>query len=332
MDVALFDYNLPAELIAQRPAAKRSASRMLVLERAMRRWTHRRFCDLPEYIQPGDCVVLNDTRVIPARLVGRLPTGGRVEILLLRPLGGDRWEALGQPGRRLRPGTCVTFGGLLTVRVVGVGEAGVREVELEYEGDLREVLECVGLTPLPPYIKREKVPDVEQEQYDRERYQTVYARREGAVAAPTAGLHFDRDMLTAVRAAGAQIAYITLHVGAGTFRPVKVQRVEEHKMHAEWYEVSPQAAQLINQARRVIAVGTTVVRALETRASAEGTVTAGTGWSELFIYPGYQFKVVDCLLMMVSAFAGRELILAAYQEAIKQRYRFYSYGDCMLIL
>jgi len=343
MDVTLFDYDLPPELIAQQPLGDRAASRMLVLDRRSQTWQHRRFRDLIDYLRPGDCLVLNDTRVLPARLLGHLETGGQVELLLLRELEGNRWEALGQPGRKLRPGAKVSVGDLLTARVLKMGKAGLREVGLEYEGDLRDVLAKIGLTPLPPYIKRHQSADTEQERLDQERYQTVYAQHNGAVAAPTAGLHFDEQMLDQVRAAAGEIVNITMHVGLGTFQPVKVQQVDDHKMHPEWYEVTVQAAGAINEAERVIAVGTTVVRTLETLADENGTVAPGEGWSDLFIYPEYRFKAVDALLtnfhlprstllMMISAFAGRELILAAYQEAIAEGYRFYSYGDCMLIL
>ncbi len=341
MRVDLFDYELPEELIAQEPLPERTASRMMVLLRAEQRWEHRFFRDLPSYLRPGDVLVLNDTRVIPARLIGRRQTGGRVELLLLRPISGERWLALARPGRRVRAGDVITISNDLRVRVVAMHQEGIREVELECAGDLLEVLDRVGQPPLPPYIRRPARPE------DRERYQTVYARDPGSAAAPTAGLHFDQQMLHRLQQAGIKIAFVTLHVGLGTFRPVTAENVEDHKMHAEPYRITEQAAQRINQARqrggRVVAVGTTVVRALETVADDSGTIHPGQGETDLFIYPGYKFKAVDAiltnfhlprstLLILVCAFAGRELVLAAYREAVRQRYRFYSYGDCMLIL
>ena len=348
MRVADFDYHLPPELIAQHPLPERGASRMLVLDRAARTWQHRRFADLPDYLRPGDCLVLNDTRVIPARLVTHRPSGGRVELLLLRPRGPDRWEALARPARKLPVGTALDFGGRLRATVVERGEAGLVQVRLEHEGDLVEVLEQVGLTPLPPYLGRpaqEQSPEAERA--DRTRYQTVYARAPGAVAAPTAGLHFDEALLERLCAAGVALARLTLHVGLGTFRPVTVERVEEHVMHAEHYTVSTEAAAAINACRaaggRCLAVGTTVTRTLETVADEAGQVGPGEGWSDLFLYPGYRFRVVDrlltnfhlprsTLLMLLAALAGRELVLAAYEAAVQERYRFYSYGDCMLVL
>ena len=341
MKVDLFDYELPKELIAQEPLADRSASRMMVLHRSTRSWEHRHFRDLPEYIRPGDLIVLNDTRVIPARLFGRRSTGGRVEVLLLRPISGTRWEVLARPARRLKPGDEIIFSDELSAMVVAVKPEGIRELDFRCEGDLLATIERIGQPPLPPYIRRRPSPE------DRERYQTIYARRPGAVAAPTAGLHFDEQMLKRVREAGARIAYVTLHVGLGTFRPVKTENVEDHEMHAETYEVPEATAQAVEETRRVggrvIAVGTTVVRTLETVGHPDGTIEAGAGETSLFIYPGYRFKVVDGLLtnfhlprstliMMICAFAEREFVLAAYREAVQQKYRFYSYGDCMLIL
>jgi S-adenosylmethionine:tRNA ribosyltransferase-isomerase len=348
MLVSDFDYNLPADLIAQEPLAERAASRMLVVDRAAGAWEHQRFAELPEYLRAGDCLVLNDTRVLPARLVTRRPTGGRAELLLLRPREGRVWEALARPAKRLRVGTALDFGGRLTATVLAQGEEGLVQVRLEHEGELLEALEQVGLTPLPPYICRpHQEKDAARERADRERYQTVYAQIPGAVAAPTAGLHFTPGMLDALAARGVALARLTLHVGLGTFRPVTVARVEEHRMHAEYYRVSEEAAALINARRaaggRVLSVGTTVVRTLETVADEQGRVQAGEGWSEAFLYPGYRFRAVDMLLtnfhlprstllMLVSAFAGRELILAAYAAAVEERYRFYSYGDCMLVV
>ncbi len=342
MRVDLFDYKLPADRIAQEPLPERSASRMMVLDRAAGLRTHRRFRDLPEHLRRGDCLVLNDTMVLPARLYGRRPTGGRVEVLLLRPAAGDRqWHALARPARRLRLGERVEFGPGLAATVVGEGDEGLRELRFEVDGDFEQALDRLGLPPLPPYIRRRARPE------DRQRYQTVYARRAGAVAAPTAGLHFDQGILAALAGTGIETVFLTLHVGLGTFRPVAVERVEDHHMHAEPYQVLPEAAERISRARaaggRVVAVGTTVVRALETVADDDGRVRPDSGETDLFIYPGYRFRAVDALLtnfhlprstllMMVAAFAGREFILEAYQEAIDAGYRFYSYGDCMLIL
>lgn len=341
MRVEDFDYHLPPELIAQRPVEPRDASRLLVLHRNSGRLEHRRFYELPLYLKLGDVLVLNDTRVIPARLLGKkAKTGGQVEVFLLKPLGGDCWEVLVRPGRRVPPGTELIFGGgELRAKVLDRTPQGGRLVEFEYEGKWEEVIERLGEVPLPPYIK-EKLPDPE-------RYQTVYASKPGSVAAPTAGLHFTPRLLKELEEKGIKIVYILLHVGLGTFRPVREEVVEKHKMHAEYFRVDEGAARTINEARRqggrVIAVGTTVVRTLETVATPEGDIKPGEGLTELFIYPGYRFKAVDglitnfhlprsTLLMLVCAFAGREKILEAYQVAIKERYRFYSFGDAMLIL
>jgi S-adenosylmethionine:tRNA ribosyltransferase-isomerase len=354
MLVSDFDYNLPPELIAQEPLAERGGSRMLVVDRETGGWGHRRFAELPEYLRAGDVLVLNDTRVLPARLVTRRATGGRAELLLLRPVEGNVWEALARPAKRLRVGTALEFGGRLTATVVAHRAEGLVQVRLKYEGELAEVLEEVGLTPLPPYIRRPgQEADRAHEQADRARYQTVYAATPGAVAAPTAGLHFTPEMLAGLEARGVAVARLTLHVGLGTFRPVTVERVEEHRMHAEHYRVSEAAAALINERRaaggRVLAVGTTVARTLETVADPStgsgqaGCVQAGEGWSEIFIYPGYRFRAVDMLLtnfhlprstllMLVSAFAGPELVRGAYEAAVEEGYRFYSYGDCMLVV
>ncbi len=376
MKVDLFEYDLPQELIAQQPVADRADSRMLVLHRDPSEIEHRQFRDLPQYLHPGDCLVINDTKVIPARLIGRRETGGRVEMLLLRPVSvgqasrlspsdrqarrpsyhqnnENRWEVLARPARRLKVGETIEFDGRLQATVEQERPEGKRIVAFRCDGELMEVLEEVGLTPLPPYIHRDQQPapessavQVAQEAADRQRYQTVYAAQPGAVAAPTAGLHFDEAMLEQLEAAGVQIVRITLHTGAGTFRPAKAECVEDHTMDAEYYQISSESAAAINEYRaaggRIIAVGTTVVRTLETVANEQGQVTAGRGWSELFIYPGYQFKVIDALLtnfhlprstllMLVCALAGREQVLAAYEEAVAQRYRFYSYGDCMFI-
>lgn len=337
-----FDYELPPELIAQHPPEERGRSRLLVMPRDGGPLQHRMFRDLPEYLRAGDCLVLNDTRVIPARLIGHRPTGGQVELLLLRPLGHDEWETLARPAKRLRVGERVEFGEALAAEIVAEGAEGLRVVRLEYQGDLLPILDQVGRMPLPPYIRRE-----EPEGEDQARYQTVYAQQPGAVAAPTAGLHFTEEILAEIEARGVRIARLTLHVGLGTFRPIQVERLEDHVMHAEWYAVPHEAAETINGARagggRVIASGTTVVRTLETVVDADGVVQAGEGHTDIFISPGYKFRAIDAmltnfhlprssLLVMVSAFAGRERVLAAYAEAIERGYRFYSYGDATLMV
>ncbi len=343
MEVSLFDYALPPELIAQEPSPERAGSRMLVLpRRGELTLADRRFRDLPEHLRPGDCLVLNDTRVIPARLVGRRAGGGRAELLLLRELEGGVWEALARPGGRLRPGASVQFGdGELRAEVLSMAAGGLRTVRLSHAGDLPALLERLGRTPLPPYIKRPQ-----PRAGDRERYQTVYAARPGAVAAPTAGLHFDPQTLAAVRGRGVAVAFITLHVGLGTFQPITAQTVAGHVMGGEWCEIGEPAAEMIAGTRRaggrVVAVGTTVVRALESRAGEDGSLRPGAQLTDLFIFPGYRFRMVDALLtnfhlprstllMLVSAFCGRERVLEAYAHAIRQGYRFYSYGDCMFI-
>ncbi len=341
MKVSEFEYSLPRELIAQEPAEPRDSSRLLVLHRGSGAIEHRTFTDIPGYLRAGDCLVLNDTRVIRARLLGRRSTGGRVEVFLLREVGDDWWEALVKPGGRVRPGTAVVFGGgILRAEIAGDTEFGGRLVRLTSTGcTVRHAIDRVGLVPLPPYIRR----PVE----DAERYQTVYAREEGSVAAPTAGLHFTPRLLDRLRAAGVGTVFITLHVGLGTFRPVQVEDVEGHRMHEEYYSVSAEAAADINRAvsagGRVVAVGTTVVRTLETVAGEGGMVRPGGGWTGVFIAPGYALRVVSALvtnfhlprstlLMLVSAFAGRENVLRAYEEAVRLRYRFYSFGDAMLIV
>ncbi len=354
MRVNLFDYDLPAELIAQQPLAVRSASRMLVLHRDDGAIEHRRFADLPEYLRAGDCLAINQTRVIPARLLGRRSTGGQVELLLLEPLGNGRWEVLARSAGRLTVGERIDFSDEITATVAEEMSQGRGVVSLECPGELMTALNRVGLTPLPPYIHRNQQPLSEasaqqqaQEVADRARYQTVYAQDPGAVAAPTAGLHFDEEMLERLAACDVEIARITLHVSAGTFRPVRVANIEEHQMDTERYQITAEAAQAINACRAdggcIVAVGTTVVRTLETLADDSGQIAADSGETSLFIYPGYRFQAVDMLLtnfhlpcstllMLVSAFAGRERVLAAYQEAIARHYRFYSYGDCMLII
>jgi len=342
VDVKQFDFDLPERLIAQHPLEDRTASRLLVLNKETGQIDHRRFVDLISYVEPGDVLVLNDSRVMPARLIGeKKETGANIEVLLLKPLGEDRWETLVKPGKRMKPGTEVTFGdGLLRCVCEEVTESGGRIVRFEYDGIFYEILDRLGSMPLPPYIHAQLE--------DQERYQTVYARERGSAAAPTAGLHFTREYLQQLQEKGVIIAYLTLHVGLGTFRPVSADRVEEHVMHAEYYEIPPETAQTIEAAKaagkRVIAVGTTSCRTLETVGrNNDGKVVASSGWTDIFIYPGYQFQVIDGLLtnfhlpkstlvMLVSALAGRENILRAYQEAIQQEYRFFSFGDAMLII
>ncbi|WP_148867937.1 tRNA preQ1(34) S-adenosylmethionine ribosyltransferase-isomerase QueA [Thermosediminibacter litoriperuensis] len=341
MDVKEFYYELPEELIAQEPLEKRDTSRLMVVKRDTRIFEHRIFEDITEYLEEGDCLVLNDTRVIPARLLGvKKDTGGRMEFVLLKRIKGNTWEVLVKPGRRARIGSVFVFGdGRLLAKVLDYTDAGGRIVEFYYDGIFEKVLDELGRMPVPPYIKKELK--------DRERYQTVYARNPGSAAAPTAGLHFTEELLRKIEQTGVKICYITLHVGLGTFRPVKVRNVEQHKMHHEYFEVGSHAAETINRAKeggkRVIAVGTTSTRTLETVADEKGFVKSVSGWTDLFIYPGYRFKVVDgmvtnfhlpesTLLMLVCAFADRDLIMAAYREAIDKRYRFYSFGDAMLII
>jgi S-adenosylmethionine:tRNA ribosyltransferase-isomerase len=345
MDVSLFDYELPSELIAQEPAEPRDASRLLVLDRAAGTWADRRFADLPEMLRPGDCLVANRSRVIPARLLGTaVEGGGAVELLLLRPVGGERWEAMVRPGRRCRVGVAVDLaGGAARARVVGEGSEGTRVVAIEAPWPVRELMERHGLPPLPPYIGRHDAPKPE----DRERYQTVYAREDGSVAAPTAGLHFTPELLARLAGHGVPVHYLTLHVGPGTFRPIRAGRVEDHRLEAEPIDIPEATAEAVERARRegrrVVAVGTTTTRALEWAAGEDGRVRAGTGPADLFIRPGHRFRVVDALvtnfhlprsslLVLVSAFAGRDSILAAYRHAMAGRYRFYSYGDAMLIV
>jgi len=336
-----FDYYLPEELIAQEPAESRDKSRLLVLHRDTGFIEHRQFPDCMQYFRPGDALVLNSTRVIPARLIGvKENTGARIEVVLLTRKDLNTWEALVKPGRRVRPGTVISFGqGLLTAEAVDVTEVGGRLLKFSYNGVFEDILDRLGQMPLPPYIKKEL--------RDRERYQTVYAKIPGSAAAPTAGLHFTPELLESIRNMGVHIVELALHVGLGTFRPVKVENIAEHKMHSEYYEISPAAADTINRLKkaggRVIAVGTTTTRTLETVADESGFVKPGNGWTDIFIYPGYTFKVVDLLvtnfhlpkstlLMLVAAFAGREKILEAYQRAVQYKYRFFSFGDAMLIV
>jgi S-adenosylmethionine:tRNA ribosyltransferase-isomerase len=342
MKIDLFDFELPEELIAQTPLSNRDASRLMVLNKKTGEIRHEAFRDIISYLHKGDCLVLNDTRVMPARLYGeKTDTGANIEVLLLKQLEGDRWETLVKPAKRVKVGTEITFGdGRLKAVCIDTLEHGGRILEFSYQGIFYEVLEQLGEMPLPPYIK-EKLEDPE-------RYQTVYAREVGSAAAPTAGLHFTARLLDDIRAKGVHIAFITLHVGLGTFRPVSVENIEEHDMHAEFYQMSEETAQLLNKVRqqggRIIAVGTTSTRTLETIAARHnGKFVAESGWTDIFIYPGYEFKGIDglvtnfhlpksTLIMLVSALAGRENILHAYHVAIKERYRFFSFGDAMLII
>ena len=336
-----FYYDLPEELIAQEPIEPRDASRLLALDRESGEVAHRHFTDIVEYLREGDCLVLNDSRVLPARLIGkRAATGANVELLLLTPHGNDTWEALAGPGRRAKPGDILTFGdGLLTAEVLDVLEGGNRLVKFTYEGNFYHVLERIGQMPLPPYIKKKLE--------NGERYQTVYSREVGSAAAPTAGLHFTPELLEKIKAKGVDIAYVTLHVGLGTFRPVKEDNIENHTMHAEHYELTAETADIINRTRerggRVIAVGTTSCRTLESVGLTNGRVEPADGWTSIFIYPGYKFQVLDglitnfhlpesTLIMLVSAFAGYEHTMSAYRQAVEEKYRFFSFGDSMAIL
>ena len=335
-----FYYDLPEELIAQTPLEKRDTSRLLKLDRKSGAVEHHHFYDIIDYLEPGDCLVMNDSRVLPARLMGHRPTGGAIEVLLLRDLGEKKWECLCKPGRKMQVGNEVIFGnGELTATVVEVQETGNRVIEFHYEGIFLEVLERLGKMPLPPYIK--------EELQDQERYQTVYSRAVGSAAAPTAGLHWTPELLEKVRAKGVKTAFVTLHVGLGTFRPVSAENVLDHHMHAELCMISQETADVLNATKaaggRVICVGTTSCRTLESLVNEDGTFEAKSKWTEIFIYPGYTFKAMDglitnfhlpesTLVMLVSAFAGRENVLAAYEEAVRERYRFFSFGDAMCIL
>lgn len=336
-----FDFELPKELIAQTPLERRDASRLLVLERDSGAMQHRHFYELPEFLRPGDCLVLNDSRVLPARLIGRRePGGGVCELLLLTDRGGDIWECLVRPGKKLRPGARVTFGdGALRAEIEAEVAGRNRLVHFFYEGIFLEVLEQLGEMPLPPYI-REKLSD-------RERYQTVYCRDPGSAAAPTAGLHFTQELLGRIQDMGVQLCYVTLHVGLGTFRPVKEDDILDHEMHSEFCIVPEETARCVTETRRaggrIIAVGTTSCRTLESFAAEDGTLRPGSGWTNIFIYPGYRFKCIDALItnfhlpestliMLVSALAGRENILSAYRTAVAERYRFFSFGDAMMIV
>ena len=334
-----FNFELPEDLIAQTPLERRDASRLLVLDKETGVLEHRHFYDLPDFLQEGDCLVLNDSRVLPARLLGCRSSGGGVELVLLRDLGDGKWECLSRPGRKTKPGTELSFGeGELTATVLEVAEGGNRIVQFRYDGIFLEVLERLGKMPLPPYIKAEL--------QDAERYQTVYSRELGSAAAPTAGLHFTEELLDTIASRGVKLCYVTLHVGLGTFRPVKEDEIEDHAMHAEFCMIPEETARIVSETKRnggrVIAVGTTSCRTLESFAREDGTLPAASGWTEIFIYPGYRFKCIDALvtnfhlpestlIMLVSALAGREHVLNAYQTAVKERYRFFSFGDAMFI-
>lgn len=340
MKTSDFYYDLPPELIAQTPLERRDGSRLLTLNKETGETEHKHFYDLPGFLRPGDCLVLNDSRVLPARLLGhRDPTGGAVEVLLLIDRGEKVWECLVRPGKKVKPGTKLSFGdGALTADVVGEVEGGNRLIRFHYEGIFLEVLEGLGKMPLPPYIKEELA--------DPERYQTVYSREVGSAAAPTAGLHFTKALLDDIEAMGVDIAYVTLHVGLGTFRPVKEEEILDHEMHAEYCMISAESAEKMNRAKarggRVICVGTTSCRTVESWADEDGTMRESAGWTSIYIYPGYKFKVLDglvtnfhlpesTLVMLVSALAGREQVLAAYKEAVEEKYRFFSFGDAMFI-
>ena len=340
MKTSDFYYDLPQELIAQTPLERRDTSRLMVLDPATQRIEHRHFYDLIDYLNPGDCLVMNDSRVLPARLLGkRMPTGGAVEVLLLTDRGNKTWECLVKPGRKLHEGAQISFGdGALTAEVTQVLESGNRLVQFHYDGIFLEILERLGKMPLPPYIK--------EEQEDGERYQTVYSRVSGSAAAPTAGLHFTKELLERIEQKGVHLAYITLHVGLGTFRPVKVEDVTAHHMHSEFCMISAETAALLNETRRagkrIVCVGTTSCRTLESLADENGGFAERSAWTDIFIYPGYRFRAMDALvtnfhlpestlIMLVSAFAGYDFTMRAYREAVQERYRFFSFGDAMLL-
>lgn len=341
MKVSDFNYELPQELIAQHPYDKRDEARLMVLDRKNENIEHKVFKDVIDYLNPGDCLVINNTKVIPARLYGKKDTGANVEFLLLKRLEGDCWEAMVRPGNKLKPGSKVIFGdGILKATVLEVLEGGNRKVEFEYNGIFNEILDQIGLMPLPPYI-------TEASREDNEKYQTVYAKYEGSAAAPTAGLHFTEELLEKIKAKGIEVANVTLHVGIGTFRPVKVENVEEHEMHSEHYYIKKEDAEKINKAKenghRVIACGTTSCRVLESVANDNGLVKEIEGDTSIFIYPGYKFKCIDglitnfhlpesTLIMLVSTLAGKDFVMNAYNEAVKERYKFFSFGDAMIII
>ena len=334
-----FFYELPQELIAQTPLSERDSSRLLVMNRADGSLEHRLFHDLLDYLRPGDCLVLNNSRVLPARLLGKRSSGGAVEVLLLKDVGSDTWECLTKPGRKTPVGAALSFGeGLLTATVVGAKDDGNKLVQFHYEGIFLELLEQLGKMPLPPYIK--------EELQDQERYQTVYSKVNGSAAAPTAGLHFTTELLKAIEEKGVSLAWVTLHVGLGTFRPVKAEEITDHHMHSEYCMLSAETAALLNRTRadggRIICVGTTSCRTIESFADEDGRFKERSGWTDIFIYPGYRFRAMDALItnfhlpestliMLVSAFAGREQVLNAYKVAVQERYRFFSFGDAMFI-
>ncbi len=340
MKLEEFNYNLPEELIAQVPIAKRDESKLMVLNRENKTIEHKTFKEIIDYLKPGDCLVRNNTKVIPARLYGKKETGANVEFVLLKQLEGDIWESIVRPGNKLKPGTNVEFGeGLLKATILDIMDGGTRKVEFKYDGIFNEILDKIGLMPLPPYIH--------ESLKEKDRYQTVYAKYDGSAAAPTAGLHFTPELLKKIEEKGVKIANVTLHVGIGTFRPVKEENIEEHKMHTEHFYIKQEDVEKINQTKkaggRVIAIGTTSCRVLETIASEEtGLIKATEGDTGIYIYPGYEFKCIDglitnfhlpksTLLMLVSALAGREFVLDAYNEAVKEKYRFFSFGDAMFI-
>lgn len=339
MKTSDFDFELPEELIAQTPLERRDTSRLLTLDKSTGKTEHHYFYELTEFLRPGDCLVLNNSRVLPARLIGHRPTGGACEVLLLVDRGDNVWECLVRPGRKLKPGAEVVFGdGQLKATIEAEVDDGKRLVRFHYQGIFLEILEQLGKMPLPPYIKAEL--------QDQERYQTVYSKVNGSAAAPTAGLHFTPELLKKIEDMGVKLCYVTLHVGLGTFRPVKAEDIQEHEMHSEFCMISQETADIINETKRnggrVICVGTTSCRTIESFAAEDGTMTERSGWTNIFIFPGYKFKVLDCLItnfhlpqstliMLVSALAGRENVLAAYKEAVEHRYRFFSFGDAMFL-
>lgn len=340
MNVSDFYFDLPEELIAQDPLEDRASSRLLVLDKNSGEVKHKHFRDVLKYLKKGDCLVLNDTKVIPARLFGtKVGTDAKIEVLLLKRKSDNVWETLVKPGKKMREGAEVIFGdGLLKGTVVGIVDEGNRLIQFEYDGIFEEILDQLGQMPLPPYITHQL--------QDKNRYQTVYAKHDGSAAAPTAGLHFTKELLEEIEAMGVKIAHVTLHVGLGTFRPVKVETIEEHHMHSEFYIVEEEEAKKINDTKkeggRVICVGTTSCRTLESATGEDGILKAGSGWTQIFIYPGYKFKILDCLItnfhlpestlvMLVSALAGKEHVMAAYEDAVKERYRFFSFGDAMFV-
>ncbi len=334
-----FDYNLPEELIAQTPIEPRNASRLMVLDPQKETIEHQHFYDLEKFLVPGDTLIFNDTRVMPARLIGhREKTGGKVEVFLLRRIDGDTWETLVKPGKKAQIGNHICFSDELSCEIIEHTDFGGRIVKFHYNGIFEEILDRLGETPLPPYI-HEKLAD-------KERYQTVYSKEEGSAAAPTAGLHFTKEQMQQLKDKGIQLGFVTLHVGLGTFRPVNVEKIEEHIMHKEYYSISDETAKLIKDTKaaghRVVAVGTTSIRTLESAAIAKGEIAGKSGWTDIFIYPGYEFKIVDAiitnfhlpkstLIMLISAFAGREFVLKSYETAVREKYRFFSFGDAMFL-